>query len=94
MGRLSQALAAIAGCLSHPQLSVHLPSRTLLRLTKRCSAPQQPTQRKAEILCEASGVTMGDLIAIDYNWGELDIYPIPDMTAVRTPCLDGKIYRY
>ena len=31
-------------------------------------------KKKAEILCEASGVTMGDLIAIDYNWGELDIY--------------------
>ena len=25
-------------------------------------------KKKAEILCEASGVTMGDLIAIDYNW--------------------------
>lgn len=31
-------------------------------------------KRKAEILCEASGVKLGDLIAIDYNWGELDIY--------------------
>ena len=30
--------------------------------------------KKAEILCEAASVTMGDLIAIDYNWGELDIY--------------------
>ena len=31
-------------------------------------------KRKAEILCDASGVTLGELIAIDYNWGELDIY--------------------
>ena len=31
-------------------------------------------KRKAEIPCEASNVTMGDLIAIDYNWGEHDIY--------------------
>ena len=31
-------------------------------------------KRKAEILCDASGVTMGELISIDYNWGELDIY--------------------
>ena len=42
---------------------------------RKCSAPPPPMQRnKAEILCKASGVTMGDLIAIDYNWGELDIY--------------------
>ena len=58
MGKLSQALSTIAGCLSHPQL---------------CSATAN-AKKKAEILCEASGVTMGDLIAIDYNWGELDIY--------------------
>lgn len=31
-------------------------------------------KRKAEILCEASGVELGQLLAIDYNWGELDIY--------------------
>jgi hypothetical protein len=31
-------------------------------------------KRKAEILCDASGAKLGDLIAIDYNWGELDIY--------------------
>lgn len=31
-------------------------------------------KRKAEILCDASGAKLGNLIAIDYNWGELDIY--------------------
>ena len=31
-------------------------------------------QQKAQVLCDASGVKMGDLIAIDYSWGELDIY--------------------
>ncbi|MCD8123982.1 MAG: hypothetical protein LUE23_02965 [Lachnospiraceae bacterium] len=31
-------------------------------------------QRKAEILCEASGVKLGQLLNVDYNWGELEIY--------------------
>lgn len=31
-------------------------------------------KRKAEILTMASGVTLGDLISIDYNWGELHLY--------------------
>lgn len=30
--------------------------------------------RKAEILTKASGVTLGELISIDYNWGEVHLY--------------------
>lgn len=29
---------------------------------------------KAEILTKASGVTLGELVSIDYNWGELHLY--------------------
>ena len=31
-------------------------------------------KKKAEILCAASGAKLGELINIDYNWGELNIY--------------------
>ena len=31
-------------------------------------------KKKAELLCSASGVKLGDLVNIDYNWGELSIY--------------------
>ena len=31
-------------------------------------------KRKAEVLCEASGSKLGELVNIDYNWGELNIY--------------------
>ena len=44
-------------------------------------------KRKAEILCEASGVKLGDLIAIDYNWGELDIY-----SHTRYDCCEDALY--
>lgn len=75
MGRLSQALAAIAGCLSHPQLSVAFTVKDATAINEEMlRSATVNAKRKAEILCEASGVTMGDLIAIDYNWGELDIY--------------------
>lgn len=33
----------------------------------------QNARAKAEILCRASGCEMGQLISIDYNWGELNI---------------------
>ncbi len=29
---------------------------------------------KAEILCKASGSTLGQLLNIDYNWGELNVF--------------------
>ena len=31
-------------------------------------------KRKAEILCDASGMELGTLLSIDYNWGELNVY--------------------
>ena len=75
MDRLSQALAAIAGCLSHPQLSIAFTVKDATAINEEMlRSATINAKRKAEILCEASGVTMGDLIAIDYNWGELDIY--------------------
>ena len=75
MNRLSNALAAIAGCLSHPQLSVAFTIKDATAINEEMlRTATANAKRKAEILCEASGVTMGDLIAIDYNWGELDIY--------------------
>ena len=75
MGRLSQALSAIAGCLSHPQLSVAFTVKDATAINEEMlRSATANAKKKAEILCEASGVTMGDLIAIDYNWGELDIY--------------------
>lgn len=31
-------------------------------------------KRKAEILCEASDVKLGQLLNIEYNWGEINVY--------------------
>lgn len=30
--------------------------------------------KKAKILCESSGVSLGELISIDYSWGDLNIF--------------------
>ncbi|MDO5142152.1 MAG: SIMPL domain-containing protein [Eubacteriales bacterium] len=73
--RLSQALAAIGGCLSHPQLSVAFTVKDSTAIDEallRSAAVN--AKRKAEILCQAAGVTLGELRTIDYDWGELDIY--------------------
>lgn len=68
MDKLSQALSAISGCLSHPQLSVAFTVKDATAINEEMlRSATANAKRKAEILCEASGVTMGDLIAIDYN---------------------------
>ena len=75
MVRLSQTLSAIAGCLSHPQLSITFTVKDATAINEEMlRSATINAKRKAEILCDASGAKLGNLIAIDYNWGELDIY--------------------
>lgn len=74
MERLSQALSAIAGCLSHPQLSISFVVKDAAAINEEMlRSAAANARKKAEILCEASGVTLGSLLSIDYNWGEIDI---------------------
>ena len=71
---LSLALSAIAGCKSHPQLSISFVVKDTAAVNEEmlCSATEN-AWKKAKILCDASGVTLGKLLTIDYNWGELNI---------------------
>ena len=43
-------------------------------------------KEKAKILCSASNVKLGDLVSIDYNWGEIDVYSNTDYK-VEAKCL-------
>ena len=56
--------------LLHPELSIVFtvkdPSAVNKELLKSATAN---AREKAEILCEASGVELGKLLIIDYNWG-------------------------
>lgn len=75
MKKLSEAIAAIANCISHPQMSIAFTVKDATAINEEMlRSAATNAKQKAQILCEASGVTMGDLIAIDYNWGELDIF--------------------
>jgi len=72
---LGRTLSAIASATVDPQLSIaftvkdpNAVSEALLR------DAALNARQKAEILCAASDVKLGQLITIDYNWGELDVY--------------------
>ncbi len=72
---LSKALGTIAGCVAEPELSISFtvkePSAVNEALLKSAA---ENAKKKAEILCVASGTKLGELVNIDYNWGELNIY--------------------
>lgn len=72
--RLARTLYAISSCLANPELSISFtvkdPSAVNTELLKSATIN---AKEKAQILCEASGVELGQLLTIDYNWGELNI---------------------
>ena len=72
---LSKALGTIASCIAEPELSISFtvkePSAVNEALLKSATVN---AKKKAAILCEASGSKLGELVNIDYNWGELNIY--------------------
>ena len=73
--RLSNALSAVGICLAHPQLSVAFTVKDSTSINEEMlKSATENAKRKAEILCKASGVELGSLLTIDYNWGELNIY--------------------
>ena len=76
---LSKALGTIACCIAEPELSIGFtvkePSAVNEALLKSAT---ENAKRKAEILCMASGTKLGELVNINYNWGELNVYSRTD----------------
>lgn len=71
---LAQTLSAISKSLAKPELSISFTVKDPSAVNKELLRSATINAReKAEILCEASGVELGDLLTIDYNWGELNI---------------------
>ncbi len=71
---LSKVLGAIAHCVADPELSIQFTVKDKEAVNEALlkSAASQ-ARRKAEILAEAAGVALGQLVSIDYNWGELNV---------------------
>ena len=72
--KLSNALSAVSGCLSDPELSIAFTVKDVSAVNEEllCAAAQN-AEHKAKVLCGASGVELGKLLSIDYSWNELNI---------------------
>ena len=85
--RLSKVLGAMAVCIAEPELNVQFTVKdkeavNAALLESACVN----AKAKAEILTKASGVTRGELISIDYNWGELHLYS-PTRSEMEDACM-------
>lgn len=72
MEKLGKVIYAIDASASEPQLSVNFTvSDPAAMEAEMLQSAAEDAQRKAEILAQATGQQLGDLLGIDYNWGEV-----------------------
>ncbi len=72
--KLAKTLYAISRCLAQPEFSISFTVKDPSAVNKELlRAATINAKEKAQVLCDASGVELGELLSITYNWGELDI---------------------
>lgn len=73
-GRLSALLSAISSCAANPRLDISFTVKDPAAVSDELlESAAENARHKASVLCRASGVSLGKLISIEYNWGELNI---------------------
>lgn len=77
--RLAKALSEISKCIAKPEISIDFTVKDSSAVGgELLKAAVKNAREKAEILCAASGAKLGELLSIDYNWGELHLYSATD----------------
>lgn len=77
--RLAKALSEISKCIAKPEISIDFTVKDSSAVSgELLKAAVKNAREKAEILCAASGAELGELLSIDYNWGELHLYSATD----------------
>ena len=77
--RLAKALSEISKCIAKPEISIDFTVKDSSAVSgELLKAAVKNARGKAEILCAASGAKLGELLSIDYNWGELHLYSETD----------------
>lgn len=72
--RLAETLNAISDSGSEAKFMISFTVKNPERVNEQLlKAAVENARRKAEILCAASGVKLGELIEVNYNWGEVNI---------------------
>lgn len=72
---LSKAIAAITESIANPQFNIMFTVKDKEAVKAELLAKAAENARKsAEILCGAAGAKLGQLVSINYNWNEANIF--------------------
>lgn len=75
MVMLSRVLTALAKCEANPEFEVNFTVRDKEFIkAKLLDSAVTNAKNNATILAKASGVSLGDILSINYNWSELHMY--------------------
>lgn len=78
--RLAEVMSAIGDSLAKPEISIAFTVKDTQKVRDMIlQSAAEDAHRKAEILCKASDVELGNLIHIEYSWNELHIENSLDM---------------
>ena len=73
--RLSEVLSAIGSCPARPEMNIAFTVKNpsgVHELLLRDAAKN--ARLKAEVLSDAAGVTLGQLLTVDYNWFDINVF--------------------
>jgi len=72
--RLAAVLNAVSSSGANPDLNISFTVKDPAKVSDELlTSAAANARKKAEVLCRASGVALGQLISIDYNWDRLNI---------------------
>ena len=72
---LAKVIAALTMSYAYPEFNIMFTVKDESAVNgELLKSAAKNAREKAEILCAASGATLGELVSIDYNWGEVEFY--------------------
>ncbi len=82
--RIARVNVTVAGCVAEPELNIRF---TVKDRESACDAllksAAENARHKARVLADASGVRLGQLLSVTYDWADLDLYARTDRGSVR-----------
>ena len=83
--RLGEVLYALAHAPVCPEFRINYTVKDMEAAKNKLLAKAvADSKEKAKVLAEAAGVALGDIVKIDYSWGELEIFSAPVEYSVRS----------
>ncbi len=88
--RMSRILSALSVCQAEPDFSISFTVKDREAVKDELLRQAAENARhKAEVLCAASGCRLGQLLQVNYNWGDMNFYaPTNLMMRAKGACIE------